>query len=275
VYTLETYMSIVVIAIPGDAKRVFANELFLASGGAVSLVIIQRVSGIATPRPLREFLKIGTLKRYFQELFSAIVLRLSPRLRNTLTYFRDWSTTISDDGTYLAPVLFVDSVNSDETYEAIRAINPELIAVWGSNILSQRIVSAGKNVINLHQGYCPHYRGTWANQYAVYNNDFLKIGVTIHKVSPRVDAGEVYGIVEPVFSLAPQALFRDLNNRARALFIDIAVRLHSGEVVPSKKQDLRKGVNLLLRNWTPRVRYAVARRMRTWEKKGLRFVRKA
>ncbi len=268
-------MSIVVIAIPGDAKRVFANELFLASGGAVSLVIIQRVSGIATPRPLREFLKIGTLKRYFQELFSAIALRMFPRLRNTLTYFREWSTEISDDGTYLAPVMFVDSVNSDETYEAIKAINPELIAVWGSNILSPRIVSAGRHVINLHLGYCPHYRGTWANQYAVYNNDYLKIGVTIHKVSPRVDAGEVYSIVEPVFSLPPQELFRDLNNRARALFIDIAVRLHAGKAVPSKKQDLRKGVNLLLRNWTPRVRYAVARRIRTWEKKGLRFVRKA
>ena len=268
-------MSIVVIAIPGDSKRVFANELFLASGGAVSLVVIQKVSGIASPKWMGEFFRVRTLKRYLQELFSATILRLSPRLSSRLTYFREWSSAIPDDGKYLAPVIFVDSVNSDEVYEAIRAINPEVIAVWGSNILSPRIVSSGKNVINLHQGYCPDYRGTWANQYAVYKNDYMKIGVTIHKVAPRVDAGEVYTVVEPILSLPPKELFRDLNNRARALFIDIAVRLHAGEMVPSTKQDLNKGVNLLLRNWTPRVRYAVARRLRTWEKKGLRFVRKA
>jgi hypothetical protein len=268
-------MSIVVIAIPGDAKRVFVNELFHASGGAVSLVIIQKVSGIASPKWGREFFRIHTLGRYFQELYSAIILRFSSRLRSMLTYFREWSATMPDTGEYPAPVLFVDSVNSDEVYEAIQAINPEIIAIWGSNIVSQRIISSAKNVVNFHQGYCPDYRGTWANQYAVYKKDFLKIGATIHKVSPRVDAGEVYAVVGPVLSLPPKELFRDLNNRARAVFIDIIVRLHAGERILSWKQDTKKGVNVLLKNWTPRVRYAVARRMRTWERKGLRFVRKA
>ncbi len=256
-------MGIVVITMPGAAKRSFVNALHRNSGKGVSLVIIQRSATDTRRIKLKRSASLG-LRRMFSESWYGLIMRLSPHLRSTLAYFRD-STVPAGNDEYLPKTLIVDQVNSDEVHTALAAISPDLLVVWGSKVLEPRIIKTAKNAINLHMGRCPKYRGTLANQCAVLNDDRANIGATIHQVDAHVDAGAVYAVVSPDLKKHPREVFIDLNNRAQAACIDIASRLHAGENLPTNPQDETIGKNLLLKDWVPSVRYAVAVKMRSWE----------
>lgn len=258
-------MGIVIITMPGEAKRAFVNALHKKTNGGVSLVIIQRSAIDSRSVHLKRLSNIGLL-RLPRELWCDIILHLSPTLQRMLTYFRGTSAVSPETG-YLPKVLDIEQINSDEAYAALTSVSPDLLVVWGSKILSPRIIGTAKNAINLHMGRCPKYRGTLANQCAVLEDDIENIGATIHKVSGHVDAGAVYAVVTPDLSKNPRDLFIDLNDRAQATCVDIASRLFAGEDLPTTPQDETVGKNLLMKDWTPSVRYAVAKKMRAWEKK--------
>ncbi len=149
---------------PGEAKRSFVNALHKKTGKGVSLAVIQR-STTDTHSLHRKRLSAISLAGLPRELWYGVLLRLSPRLQNTLTYFRSTNRPVAKTG-YLPRTLFVDDVNSDEVYAAIKEVSPDLLVVWGSKILSPRLLATAKNTINLHMGRCPKYRGTLANQCA-------------------------------------------------------------------------------------------------------------
>jgi hypothetical protein len=258
-------MGIVVITMPGEAKRAFVNALHRKTGEGVNLVIIQRSTTDAHTMHGKRLSTIGPLRLPSEFLYS-LLLRFRPKMQKTLEYFRA-SSSVSPDAGYLPKTLYVDRINSDEVYKTLKDLSPDLMVVWGSKILSPRIIETAKNAINLHMGRCPKYRGTLANQCAVFSDDLEGIGATVHRVAPHVDAGDVYTVVTPDLTLAPLALFTDLNDRAQAACIDIAVRLSKGEKLPTTPQDEKIGRNLLLKDWLPSIRYAVARRMLAWERK--------
>jgi folate-dependent phosphoribosylglycinamide formyltransferase PurN/peptidoglycan/xylan/chitin deacetylase (PgdA/CDA1 family) len=86
----------------------------------------------------------------------------------------------------------VDDINSPETKRVLEDIRPDLIAVVGTRKLDKGIYGlAGKGAINLHSGILPYYRGADSEFWALYNNDIDKIGVTIHFVDEKLDAGDI------------------------------------------------------------------------------------
>ncbi len=257
-------MGIVIITMPGEAKRAFANALYRKTEGGVSLVIIQRSATDSRAARLKRMsaTSVGNLPR---ELWYGLLLRLSPKLQKTLTYFRGGSLP-SSDTEYLPETLVVDSVNTDDVYEKLKTLSPELLVVWGSKVLEHRIIATAKNTINLHLGRGPNYRGTLANQCAVQNDDREHIGATIHRVADHVDAGGIYSVIEPDIKKPPRELFSDLIYRAQLAYLDIAARLYAGEAIPTTPQDETIGKNLLLKDWVPSIRYAVAKKMLIWER---------
>ncbi len=261
-------MGIVVITMPGESKRSLVQALAHATEGKIDLVIVQNVQP-AIPKGLvfrvREILKHPSRIR---QLGYALLLRCMPHLRNKLRYFRESSFVPKEDG-YAAPVLRVDDINSDTAYDAIRKIQPELIVVRGSKILSPRMITAAPKVINLHMGYCPYYRGTLANQCAVLDSAYAHIGATIHYVAEKVDTGDVIEIIKPDLSLPPQALFRKLNDDAMHAFVSVTKRLFAGENIKTTQQVFGGGKNLLLRQWTPELRWKTALRLAAWERDGI------
>lgn len=73
----------------------------------------------------------------------------------------------------------------------------ELYLITGAGILSAECLR-GKQVLNGHPGVIPAARGLDAFKWSVYN--MLPLGVTLHYIDERVDAGEVVSIVPtPVF----------------------------------------------------------------------------
>ena len=93
----------------------------------------------------------------------------------------------------------VDSINSDETIRILSEINPDLIVVNGTRIISKRVLSSVScRFINLHAGITPKYRGVHGIYWALINRDIENSGVTVHFVDSGIDTGSIITQVKVV-----------------------------------------------------------------------------
>jgi hypothetical protein len=73
-------------------------------------------------------------------------------------------------------------------------LNPDLIVTNGCALIPGKVVTTidklGINIINLHNGICPRYRGS-GNIWSIYEMNFKNIGVTIHYLDDGIDTGEI------------------------------------------------------------------------------------
>jgi folate-dependent phosphoribosylglycinamide formyltransferase PurN len=257
-------MSIVFITVPGDEKRMFANALHQKTGGNVKLVVVQKPKrNNFFRRFYRLYKRVGVLNLP-KEIFYAILLRLNGA-RSRLEYFR--KSTISNQERFRSDVLETDSVNSDEVYDAVKKISPKLLVIWGSAILSDRLLNVAEKAINLHMGYCPVYKGALANQQAVLLSDFSHIGATIHFAEAKVDSGDILARLSADSTRAPKEMFCDLNDRAIAAYLEIAEKIFSGKEVQSQPQEHSQSKGLLLREWVPSLRYKIGKKLSKLEKR--------
>lgn len=85
-----------------------------------------------------------------------------------------------------------NSVNFPETVEALRKMKPDIIAVCGTSILKEAILSIPLyGVLNLHGGLSQKYRGLWTTHWAVVNEEPEFIGATVHYISTGIDDGDI------------------------------------------------------------------------------------
>lgn len=86
----------------------------------------------------------------------------------------------------------VNSVNSKSTIELINSINPDLIIVNGTRIISKKVLqSVSCKFINTHAGMTPMYRGVHGTYWALVNDDIENSGVTVHFVDEGIDTGNI------------------------------------------------------------------------------------
>lgn len=86
----------------------------------------------------------------------------------------------------------VSSINDSQTIRLLQNINPDLIIVNGTRIISKRVLeSVHCKFINTHAGITPKYRGVHGTYWALVNNDIQNSGVTVHFVDKGIDTGEV------------------------------------------------------------------------------------
>lgn len=84
------------------------------------------------------------------------------------------------------------AINSPDAVAAIREMRPDLIAVCGTSLIREEVLSLPpRGVLNLHGGLSQKYRGIWTTHWAVVNNEPEYIGATVHYVSPGIDDGDI------------------------------------------------------------------------------------
>ena len=94
--------------------------------------------------------------------------------------------------------IVVQNYNDSETVKLIRDFKPDLIAVFGTPIISKEIIQIPKyGAINLHGGISPDYKGGNTIFWALFNNDLRKVGATIHFMVEKVDSGAILSKVYP------------------------------------------------------------------------------
>ena len=92
---------------------------------------------------------------------------------------------------YIDKVFFVDNLNSEEVKEILISNNVELLLLTATPIIKPIIIDIdGLTILNAHTGWLPTYRGLDGNLKALREGQ--QPGVSIHKVTEGIDAGEIY-----------------------------------------------------------------------------------
>lgn len=249
---------IVVITSPGRSKMEFVNALHERTGGSVALVLIQQPKKKSVLQKVKMFYgKVG-YRGILSEIYYYFRLRVDAKRRAALNVTKLISPLAKEGERYIPQSKEVGDINSDYVYEQVRALAPDLIVVWGGLIIKPRLIAAAGKAINLHTGYCPYYRGTNCNLNALYNDDFEHIGITIHEVVPRVDAGAIYSITKVDTNRSPRIFFKELNDYALAEYLRTITALCNGEQCSTTPQDISLGRNYLLKDWTYTKQFSVS-----------------
>jgi folate-dependent phosphoribosylglycinamide formyltransferase PurN len=89
------------------------------------------------------------------------------------------------------PVHFVANFHLPESIALMRACQPDLGVVLGTNILKEAVFSIPRmGSINTHQGLAPYYRGGPPVFWELFNDE-PEVGLTVHFVAAKVDTGDI------------------------------------------------------------------------------------
>jgi len=90
-------------------------------------------------------------------------------------------------------------INSPELRKNLQTFNPDVIAVLGSSIIRQEMISLPSTaMINIHSGLSPYYRGVWSYGWPIVNREPEYIGVTVHHVNAGIDTGNIIYQTKPL-----------------------------------------------------------------------------
>jgi methionyl-tRNA formyltransferase len=82
--------------------------------------------------------------------------------------------------------------NSTKAYEWIKRLTPQWIVLFGSSIIKEPLLSHYQNqIINMHLGLSPYYRGSSTNFWPLVDGLPECVGVTVHHAVLSVDAGPI------------------------------------------------------------------------------------
>jgi len=169
----------------GRTTEYVANAL--AREGILSAIIVEE------PPPKRKMLKyrirrLGIWRVFGQLLFMIFekaFLRNNYRIRELEMEYNLVSGMPKGLKMYS-----VSSVNSKKCRELLKELDPRLIVVNGTRIISNRVLECtSATFINTHVGITPRYRGVHGGYWALAENNKDLFGVTIHYVDSGVDTG--------------------------------------------------------------------------------------
>ncbi len=84
------------------------------------------------------------------------------------------------------------SINEKTVFKKISEINPDLILVNGTRIISVDNLNSLKcKIINLHLGITPNYRGSHGGYWSIRNNELNCFGSTFHFIDSGIDTGKI------------------------------------------------------------------------------------
>ncbi len=92
---------------------------------------------------------------------------------------------------YSVPCLEVPHINSDETAELLKRLQPDLGLSLGNSYISPRIFNLPKSgMINLHGERLPEYQNAQSVIWPIYHNE-TTTGISIHQIDKGIDTGAI------------------------------------------------------------------------------------
>ena len=103
--------------------------------------------------------------------------------------------------------------NGPSELAAMRALAPNVVLVFGTEILRDEMIASFRgNLINLHLGLSPYYRGSGTNFWPLVNREPEYVGATIHYLDAGIDSGPIISHVRPEMRATDGP--HDVGNRA-------------------------------------------------------------
>ncbi len=180
-------MSVVLLAGDGESTWIVHNAL--RERFAISAVIVEK----APPAP--EILRRRAQRLGWPTVAGQVLFILFARLSKRFSRPRR-DAILREHGLSRIPattaVTRVASANSSAVIEMLQALDPRVVVVNGTRILSEEILACiDAPFVNMHAGITPMYRGVHGCYWALANRDPDHAGVTVHVVDAGVDTGGV------------------------------------------------------------------------------------
>ena len=123
----------------------------------------------------------------------------------------------------------VQDVHAAEVLEQVARLAPDLGLVYGSPILKPALFEIpARGTLGIHHGKVPQYRGNKTTFWAVYNGE-PAAGVTIQKINPGLDTGEIVKEGEvPVGKRSLRRISSDLETLGLDLYIQAILEVKAG-----------------------------------------------
>jgi hypothetical protein len=190
--------TVVLLAGPGDTTDIVANYL---RGRVAHLEVIVEESPSRTRLARRRAARIGWPTVIGQILFITTVL---PYLRwRGRARIEAIIASAGLDATPYPTVRRVTSVNDPATEQMLRSVDPTLVVVNGTRIITATVLdSVDRPFINTHAGITPRYRGVHGGYWALVEGDPDRVGTTVHLVDTGIDTGGV--LAQATFSVTPE-----------------------------------------------------------------------
>lgn len=177
---------IVILATRSRTSYTLINRL--ARRHTVATVIFQ-------PKPYRKMLRYRLRKlgrwRVLQQLLFMVYDRvvIQPRSKAMIdALLADYDDTAPDGR---LECIDVDSINSKAVQDVLKAAQPGCVVVSGTGIIGKTVLGLAPVFLNVHVGITPRYRGVHGGFWAIYENRPDLVGVTVHKIDPGVDTGDI------------------------------------------------------------------------------------
>jgi len=91
-----------------------------------------------------------------------------------------------------ADIIRVKSINSDEAIAVLKRLEPDVVAVYGVRIISEKVIrSIPAPFVNLHLGMAPAFRGLCTIYWALVQANDNACGVTVHFIDKGIDTGPI------------------------------------------------------------------------------------
>lgn len=193
---------VVLLAGPGDSTDIVANYL---APRVPELVMILEEAPSRMTLARRRARRMGRFRVAGQVVFVVValpILRRVARQRKTEILVKSGL-----DPTPYPPSYRVSSVNDSKTAALLEHLQPCIVVVNGTRIISDAILhSVSCPVINLHAGVTPRYRGVHGGYWALAEGRPDQVGTTVHLVDSGIDTGGPLGWAtfgtEPADSIA-------------------------------------------------------------------------
>lgn len=173
------------------------------------------------------------------------------------------------------PVFQPDDVNAAEWVGALRALGPDLLvtAAYGQILSAELLGIAPLGGINLHGSILPRYRGAAPVARAIQNGE-VESGVTVIRMTPRIDAGGMIAVART--AIDPDETAAELEGRLATLGAPLIVESiekladGSASVLPQSKAKVTRAPKLAKEDgridWTKPARtvHDLVRAMNPW-----------
>jgi len=182
-------MKIIMLAKDSRSSRIMYNSI--NKEFSISKVIFE--SDVDKYKLLKRRIKrLGTLRVFGQILFQLLIVKVlkkisSKRIGLYIESFDFNTTAVGEE-----KIIRVNSVNEEQTIENIKEIDPDIILVNGTRIISSKVIDCtNATIVNTHVGITPKYRGVHGAYWALVNNDYENVGVTVHLIDKGIDTGGI------------------------------------------------------------------------------------
>ncbi len=156
-------------------------------------------------------------------------------------------------------VVYCRNINDPVVEELLQREQPDLLLDHGTSIVKDTIIEKVPLALNLHWGLSPYYRGTHCTEWALINWDPRNIGVTIHRLTKKIDGGDLLcqTRVEPEADDSVDSINMKLTSEGTRIVIEALALWRSGNDLVFHEQDHSLGYLTLNRQWNRSLRATI------------------